>query len=58
MHGLQIGLHLVAGRLQGELGQVGHGLGDVLQRGLCVAVHAQQALKHQLAGGAQGRAGI
>ena len=58
MHSLQIGLHLVAGSLQGELGQVSHDLGDVIQRGPCVAVQAHQALKDQLAGGAQGRAGV
>jgi hypothetical protein len=46
MHRLQFYLHLVAGSLQGELGQFSHDLGDVMQRGLCVAVQAQQALKH------------
>ena len=39
-----------------EFGQMGHGLGDVLQRRLSVAVQAQQAFQHQLARHPQGTA--
>ena len=51
-------LDLRAGPLQGELRQVGHGLGDLAQGGLFIAVQTQQAFQHQLAGGAQGAAGV
>ena len=51
-------LHVAAGLLQGKFGQVGHGLGHLLQAGPGIAVQAQQAFEHQLAGDAQGAGAV
>ena len=47
-----------AGAVKGQLGQFGHGAGDVGQRGLGLAVQSHQAFHDQLAQHAQGGRGV
>ena len=52
---VQIGLHLACGRVQADLGQPGHALGDGLQGGLLCRVKLGQTLQRQLSQHPQGR---
>ena len=50
---VQLAARLLAGAVQGQLGQFGHGAGDVGQGCLCLAVHLDQPFHDQLGQHAQ-----